>query len=182
MRGWLMLLGTVIGILGGAYPRDREMIAGIPGGTPLVAGGVALLVVALALRLQHRPVSEAARGSAAAAGEAIGRVAPDVEALLPEARQLPIADLARRLDGLIEKNLFPVYAAQQALVASQGFAGYAAHTGPWAAGERMLYRAWSAATDGHRPEAVASMEEAVRHFGEARSEWERVTARRSGGP
>jgi hypothetical protein len=182
MRGWLMLLGTVIGILGGAYPRDRDLIAGIPGGIPLVAAGVALLVVALALRLQHRPVSEAARGSAAAAGEAIARVGPDLHALLPEARHLAIGDLAKRLDGLIEKDLFPVYAAQQALVASQGFAGYAAHTGPWAAGERMLYRSWSAATDGHRPEAIASMEEATRHFAEARAEWERVAGDRIGRP
>jgi hypothetical protein len=171
-----MVLGTVVGILGGAFPGDRELIGGIPGGWPLVLAGVLLLAVAWAMRLGRRPATARTLGSVVAAADAIARVGSELEALLPEAVQLPIGELARQLDALIERNLFPVYDAQGALVASQGFAGYAAHTGPWAAGERMLYRAWSAATDGHRPEAVASIEEAIRHFAEARAEWGRVAA------
>ena len=174
MRSLLMVIGTVVGILGGAFPRDRELVAGFPGGWPLVLVGLVALFAAFGLRLRRRPMTAAARGSAAAAGGAIGRVVPEIESLLSEATRIPIGALAKKLDALIERNLFPVYEAQEALVAAQGFARYAAHTGPWAAGERMLYRAWSAATDGHRPEAIASMEEAARHFAEARGEWARV--------
>ena len=176
MRGLLMTLGVVVGIVGGAFPRDREMIGGFPGGWPLVALGVALCLVALVLRLRGTKVTEAAKGSVAEAAVAIARVGGEVDALLPDAARLPIQDLAKRLDSLVERNLLPVYGAQDALVAAQGFAKYAAHTGPWAAGERMLYRAWSAATDGHRPEAIASMREAVKHFVEARAEWDRGAA------
>lgn len=166
-----MSLGVVVGIVGGAFPRDREMIGGIPGGWPLVFVGVALCLAALVLRLKGTKVTDAAKVSVAEAREAIARVGAEVEALLPLAPRLPIGDLAKSLDSLIERNLLPVYGAQDALVAAQGFANYAAHTGPWAAGERMLYRAWSAATDGHRPEAIASMREAMKHFAEARDKW-----------
>jgi hypothetical protein len=80
---------------------------------------------------------------------------------------LPMQQLAAETNEFIERNFKPVIEAQAALVQTQGFAKYAAHTGPWASGERMVYRAWSAATDGHRPEAVASLEESIPHLEEA---------------
>ena len=126
-----------------------------------------MIGIALVLRLRGAKVTEAQRGSIEAAGVAIRRAPADVAALASVAATLPLGELKTRVDAFVHDNFDPVYDAQEALVQSQGFAKYAAHTGPWASGERMVYRAWSAATDGHRPEAVASLREAIPHFEEA---------------
>lgn len=167
MRALLMTAGVILGVLGGAYPRERALVGGIPGGWPLVAAGAACIAAALVLRLRGARVSDRQRGSIAQAQEAVRRAPEELRALSEAAVALPIAELAARLDAFARRNFDPVYEAQEALVASQGFAKYAAHTGPWANGERMVSRAWSAATDGHRPEAVASIREAMPHFEEA---------------
>ena len=102
----------MLGVLGAAHPRGRELVSGLPGGSPLVALGLLLLAAAFVLRLRRRPAGAAEKGSASAGGAAIIRAGADLEALLPEAGQLPIHELAARLDALIEQNLFPVYEAQ----------------------------------------------------------------------
>lgn len=167
-----MVLGCVLGVIAGAAPHALRF-AGLPLNWTLVAGAGAMLLAAFALRRAAAAArdgeSSPARASVAAALEAVRRAPDDVRGLLGSATSMPIDALTREIDALIERDVYPVLEAQPALIAAQGFARYASHTGPWAAGERMLYRAWSAATDGHRPEAVASLREAIPNFDEARS-------------
>jgi hypothetical protein len=169
MTNLLMVIGCVLGVIGGAAPSTEKMW-GLPiDWTLAVLGSLFLLAAFFARRAGARPADATAtgKGSIGAAREAIQRTTADVRKLLERARDLPIDELARDTNDLIERDLNPVIEAQDLLMRSQGFAKYAAHTGPWAAGERMVYRAWSAATDGHRPEAIASLREAIPHFDEA---------------
>jgi hypothetical protein len=117
--------------------------------------------------LRGSKVTEAQRGSIGAAAAAIQRVPKEIAALAASAASMPIEELKTRIDAIVHQDFDPVHDAQEALIQAQGFAKYAAHTGPWASGERMVYRAWSAATDGHRPEAMAALREAIPHFEEA---------------
>lgn len=164
-----MVLGCIAGVIAGAAP-STETVGGLPINWTLAAVSAVLLLLAFALRLRSgrgEAVRVESAGSIEAARAAVDRTPADVEGLLSRAAHLPIRELAAELQRLIEFDLKPVLDAQSALVRSQGFAQYAAHTGPWASGERMIYRAWSAATDGHRPEAVASLVESLPHFVEA---------------
>jgi hypothetical protein len=164
-----MVLGCVLGVIGGAAPSTERM-AGLPVNWTLALAGAAALLAAFTLRLRSGRgdgVKVEVTGSAAAVRAAIERTPGDVKALLERARGLAIGELPGAVNEIIERDVKPVLDAQASLVRAQGFARYAAHTGPWAAGERMVYRAWSAATDGHRPEAIAALTEAVPHFEEA---------------
>jgi hypothetical protein len=172
-----MVIGCVLGVIGGAAPFT-ESLAGAPLNWVLAGVGATLLIGAVAARtVESRAVARdsdgAGRGAPESAGEAIARTVPDLKTVLARANALPIAELAKEIDEVIVRCVYPVHEAQAQLVAAQGFARYAEHTGPWAAGERMLYRAWSAATDGHRPEALASLEESALHFEEAARAWSR---------
>ena len=171
MRNLLMVMGCVLGVTGGAAPSTARII-GLPADWSLAIAASALLLVAFVMRWRSgkpslEETTRTGKGSMTAARDAIARTAAEVHQLSVRAATIPIADLAAETNQLIERNLEPVIEAQTLLMKTQGFAKYAAHTGPWASGERMVYRAWSAATDGHRPEAVASLREAIPHFEEA---------------
>jgi len=170
-----MVLGCVAGVIGGAATLGVKSY-GLPTNWLLTGVAAVLLIAATWLRIasdRERGAKEAGPGggSAGAAGEAIAAIAADVRALRARADSLELAALAAEIDQLVARRIYPVIDAQQSLIASQGFARYAAHTSPWAAGERMVYRAWSAATDGHRPEALASLDEALPHLDEAARSW-----------
>ena len=64
--------------------------------------------------------------------------------------------------GALQKTLLPAFIdARARIVSIGGMAGYARLMDVYAAAERQLNRAWSAAADGHEIEAVASLERAV---------------------
>ena len=171
----LLVLGCVAGVVAGAAPLELRSF-GWPTNVVLAGVSACLLLGATALRISaDRELAAAERapggGSTAVAAAAVASVASEVRELRDRADALDAASLASEIDALVAKRVYPVLEAQPALVASQGFARYASHTSPWAAGERMLYRAWSAATDGHASEALASLDEAIPHFEEAARRW-----------
>jgi hypothetical protein len=171
----LLVLGCIAGVIAGAAPLEVKAF-GYPTMALLAAVSAALLLCGTWMRFagdRERAAGESTSvgGSIAAAGEAMLALPAEVRALRSHAAALEPSALAAEIDQLIAKRIYPVLEAQSALVAAQGFARYASHTSPWAAGERMLYRAWSAATDGHLPEALASLDEALPHLDEAAREW-----------
>lgn len=173
MKKILMVVGCILGVIGGAAPHTN-LVGPIPLNWLLAGVGAVILLAASRMTGAtggHGSESSSASGTMTDAGAALQRTSSSVRAVYERAAGLPIHDLAKEIDGVISRDLMPVMSAQSELIARQGFAKYAAHTGPWAAGERMLYRAWSAATDGHRPEAVSSLREAITHFEEASREW-----------
>lgn len=171
----LLVTGCVLGVVGGAAPTSFK-IGPLPFDWTLTIIGAILLISAFFLSRGkksggHGGAEPTGKGTVASARDAVFRVAGDVKNLQARAATLAIADLAAQLDEIIKNNIQPVIESQVAVIESQGFETYARHTSPWATGERLIYRAWSAATDGHRPEALASMEESILHFEEAAREW-----------
>jgi hypothetical protein len=107
--------------------------------------------------------------------EPSGRVAghPDPAATLAAMRRevaslLEASDVAHSPDlnrqiidriGHVQLNLMPAFIdARPRLVAAFGMAGYARLMDAYAAAERAINRAWSAAADDDRPEAIASLQ------------------------
>lgn len=171
MKSILMIIGCVLGVIGGAADYQTQAFGTIPLNWLIATVGVAFLIAAFVMdRSSKGPgvaVSAASQSGMGEAQKAMSRVSTSVREVLDRARTLPMADLVTQIDSIINKDIFPVHGAQTDLIRADGFPKYAAYTGPWAAGERMVYRAWSAATDGHRPEVIASLEEAMLHFDEA---------------
>jgi len=161
----LLIAGTVLGSLGGArVPRADWTLA---------LTGMALLVVG-ALLLRRRPAmgtkaAGTADGPGAPASSVTDRIRElhgHVQGLAREAAGLALPDLRDRLGNLDRDYLRPLGDEAPALLASLGPARFAATFGSYAGAERALHRAWSAATDGHRPEAMTSLELGRRRLAE----------------
>jgi hypothetical protein len=88
----------------------------------------------------------------------------DIERLLAEIRTLPQdqqdAEIRLRIDAINSTRLAPFAAARTELIGRYGVAGHARLMDAFAAAERQLNRAWSAAADQVVPEAIASLEDA----------------------
>src|SRR5690606_22380442 len=64
--------------------------------------------------------------------------------------------------GALQKTQMPAFIdLRPKLISAFGMAGYARLMDAYAAAERQLNRAWSAAADEHEPEAVASLQRAL---------------------
>lgn len=152
----LLVAGTVLGALGGARVPQAEW--------SLAGAGVALLVVG-ALLLRRGGAAAATAGAPGAGGDPLeaarGRVralAEHLEALRGEAAALPLTAVRDRIGALDRDFLRPLGDEAPALLPRLGPAEFARTFGVYATGERAVHRAWSAATDGHRPEALASLD------------------------
>jgi hypothetical protein len=80
---------------------------------------------------------------------------------------MPLADVAKEVDVLQQTGTEQVAAAQEAIVRAHSFPMYSTVMTPLASGDRWLYRAWSAASDGHRTETVNSVKTAIPYLEEA---------------
>jgi hypothetical protein len=137
---WIFALGCA-GMLGGAMLIRREnarlVVVGAEGQN---APGQS---AESALRSLHDAVSDLRR-------ELSGTTSPD-------ARLQLVVDRAERMTS---EHVPPFLAARPALVGRLGLAGYAQLMDRFAAAERQLNRAWSAAADGYEEEAVECLENA----------------------
>lgn len=155
---WVLYAGLALAMVGGAsWPAPRVVV---------VAAGLAVLGVGIAWkrRVDHaRPDHEegGARGSMAAAVAASGRLVPAVRGLVEARASKPLAELAEAIEEVRRQHLEPVVEAQDDVVRQRGFEAWAAVMAPLAGAERLLYRAWSAASDGHAEEARWSLEQAM---------------------
>ena len=77
--------------------------------------------------------------------------------------------ICARVDSLLETYVLPFAEGRQKVLDSLGMEKGAEVLVVVAYGERMLNRTWSAAGDGHLPEACASLPESVEAFKEAHS-------------
>ena len=72
-----------------------------------------------------------------------------------------------RVDALLDDYVLPMGESRQQFIDRYGMEKGAELLVTLAFGERMLNRVWSAAADGHLPEAVSSLEESAEAFEEA---------------
>lgn len=168
---WLLYAALAVTMVGGAsWPRPSAAVVG--------AGvGLLLLGVFLKRRVDRAAGAEDdARSAAAASGggglplrETLGAMREGVEALRVRSGEEAVAlgALADDIEALRAKTVGPWVAAQEGLVRRRGFAAYAAVMGPLSTAERFMYRAWSAASDGHREECEASLAQAEPYIDDA---------------
>jgi len=107
------------------------------------------------------------------AGDAPGDPQPVLHAIVREVQQLrsqlpsmphrdeQLDSIVQRVGQLQKAHLANLVDAREPLVARLGLAGYAVLMDHFAAAERQLNRAWSAAVDGALDEAVACLDEAA---------------------
>lgn len=92
------------------------------------------------------------------ASDAVDRLRTEVAEMTDRPRQLQT--IIDRLDEVHDQQLDPFVAAKPVLIGRLGMTGYAQLMDHFAAGERQVNRAWSAAADGVLEEAQIALEEA----------------------
>lgn len=139
-------------------------------------GAVILLTGSLMVRTANRKALEAASRTGAVDGvppeesldAALDKLRKLRDALqgLPETARLPL--IVARLGELQETHLAAFVGARDLLISRLGMGGYARLMDRFAAGERQVNRAWSAAVDGVEDEARDCIGDAEQLLSEAR--------------
>ena len=155
----LLVLSTIAATLCAARTPVLEFWFG--------ASCLAMISAVLLLRLSARPPKAGVRQAAAEAAfdftGCLGEVNSALEKLAGE-RELSCELIHRELDRLIEGPLFDFARYREQLTAVAGYASFARLVGEFTRAERSLSRAWSAAVDGYREEALDSMSQARERF------------------
>lgn len=144
--GWFFLTALVGLLAGGLIIRreDRQQMAAL---------------------LEREPEeTETPEYALRAAHDAVAALRRDVEGL---DRAQQATEITRRVGDLQLTHLIAFVDARPELVGRFGIGGYARLMDPFAAGERQLNRAWSAAADGALAEALASLERGQEALAEA---------------
>ena len=166
---WTMYLGLGVAMVAGAtWPSPTW--AGVAVGLAIVGAGIAMKRAAGAPTIEeHADVGGEKPPRTGSIEDALEHVAREVEALAGEAVSADFEAVKKKVEGLIWLGPERLGQAQEAVAARIGFAAYAEVMAPLATAERLMYRAWSAATDGHRPETINSLSAAVPYAKEAAS-------------
>ena len=175
----LFALGIVLAISGGAKLPDEGQ--DWPDSLPIFLVGAGLAVVGL---VGWRRAVAQARLAPAADGDAATDPFALLEAVLPPARTLA-ADLPHlsgsqieaRVDDLLSGFIHPLAEARQRVIDRLGMGAGAEILVTVAYGERMLNRTWSAAADGHLPEAGSAYPDALQALEHAADLARRAVAR-----
>lgn len=163
---WVMYAGMGVAMVGGAtWPRPSA---------PLVAAGIAVIAAGILLRrragaptVEHSVAAGSRPERRGTLAEGIADAARATRELADQAETLTLEAIKERVEGVNWLGAERLGAAQELVAAREGFAVYAEVMAPLATSERLLYRAWSAASDGHRPEVVASLRASAGYAEEA---------------
>ena len=158
----ILVVGFCLATVGAAgFDKETESLA-----LPFFAGGLFLTAVGgFAWRQARRaaPASEGG-GDVRVAGlvQGLETIVEDVRQLDGRKSALSAEDFRQRLDEISSGDFFDLTSRSEEYVGILGFRCYARVWDGVAVGERLLYRAWSMATDGHQEEAMAELPLALR--------------------
>jgi hypothetical protein len=171
---WISYVGmTLVMIAGATWPAPEWR--GIALGILVVLLGIFVKRRAGAPPIESQDGATSARVSRSGSLlEGVKEMVAGVRKLASGAQELALESIKERVEDLNYLGPDRIAEAQEALAARIGFTGYAEVMAPLATAERLLNRAWSAATDGHRPECVRALTEAVPYAQEAEQVAERV--------
>lgn len=159
---WVQYAGMTVAMLGGAtWPAPKWTIVGV--GILILCAGIAW-----ARRARASTSAQSAEGQREKpldfAKQRVAEALERTRALRAEADSKELASIASGAEAIVRDCVEAVAKAQEAIANAHGFNAYAELMTPFAAGERWLNRAWSAASDGHREEATRSLDRAIEHI------------------
>lgn len=146
----LLSIGTILATLGGARLPDVEWRLVVLGSLVLVAGG-------FVHRAAGRGERKTTQGGDVRLLEALRGITAELQSLVQASASLSLSEIADRLGALETGPMGQVGEAIPQQLAVLGGARFAEIFGEYSAGERLVHRAWSAAADGHREEALRSL-------------------------
>jgi hypothetical protein len=173
---------------GSEDPRVRHPYVGVqefslqrwPGKWVFLAAGLGLLAGAVILRRTRRQALPV--GSAKEQTELPDAALLGVKQMLDSVRPIPgnsqehMRAIRDRLDEAQRTHLQAFLDARNLLISRLGLAGFAGLMDSYAACERQIFRAWSAAADGYYEEAVACLEMAAELLEETRRKLQQLSA------
>lgn len=149
----LLSIGTILATLGGARLPAVEWTLVVVGAIVLIVGGVLHRVDARKAR------SEGGVADTGADDEMLRSLSATLDELCERAPSLSLEALVEHLSELETGAMGQLADSIPRRLAEMGGERFAQIFGEYAAGERLVHRAWSAAADGHRPEALRSLQE-----------------------
>lgn len=166
---WVLYAGLTVTMIGGAsWPSPRWLI---------VLVGIAILVAGVFVKKQADQAAPSAgeghgeqggvKGTVAAARVLLPELVAQVKRLAETLAEHELNLVANEIDTLQTHKVGAISDAQEDFVRQHGFASYATMMAPLATAERLLYRAWSAASDGHRTETRNALHDAIPYLEEA---------------
>ncbi|MDP6946482.1 MAG: hypothetical protein QF464_20200 [Myxococcota bacterium] len=172
MHGFILfVIGIIVAILGSA--KVPAEVGGWPDtwGVFLAGGGIALVGLALWRRhtQQQAKAQSAAVESANDPFKLLQGLADPMETLKTDLETLDTDELTARVDALLNQFVLPFAQVRQVVLDRLGMEKGAEILVVVAFGERLLNRVWTAAADGHLPEAQACFPEAHEAFIEAQA-------------
>jgi len=177
-----IVLGTTGAALGVARtdPEVRRWVSTCQIDFLMCGVSFGVLAVGIALRYlslhQERKALLSSGGSLQVALSALRETFSAAKSLAAEVDSLPLEELHRRIDQITTGPVTTFLENRTALADAYGLGEFARVLGAFSPGERALYRAWSAATDGCKTEAILSLQKAARVFEHAEDELRRITA------
>lgn len=162
-------IGILLAIAGAA--KLPAKMGEYPDSWPIFAAGAALAVVGLVL--WRIGAAKEAKANAMSGGDGqdpvklLRDLVPATDTLVAEMDTLDHAGTCDRVDVLLDTYVLPFAEVRQRMIDRFGMGPGAEILVTLAYGERMLNRAWSAASDGHLPEARAVIPDARDAFQEA---------------
>lgn len=165
----LFVLGIGATIIGGAKaPFEGQTW---PDTLPLFLGGALVTIIGLVL---WRKSDAALKASGSVGGpddkdpvDLLQALQVPLEALRGELESLDTSQITARVDTLLDEFILPMGEGRQRFIDRYGMDKGAEILVTLAYAERMINRVWSAAADGHHPEATASYIESADAFNEA---------------
>ena len=158
----LTILGVIVAVCAAAkLPEEGDRFP-----TTTTASLVAVLVGTVGIILWRIADRQAPLGEGTEQDESrnplllLAQLQQPMQQLCQDAPALDSQALRQRLDQIVDRYVLPFSAARNTVIHRLGIQRGAELLIEFALGERLLNRAWSAAADGHLPEAVASLQEA----------------------
>jgi hypothetical protein len=159
----------IAGFLGGALLSvlDVEAVQWTLFALAVAVGAAGVALIRLSAHQQVRSVDKVA-ANLTALGDSLENVVRHIDKLNQEFESIHPCDVHHHIDELFTDDLLRFSEFRHALSVRYGLTAYSEIMSPFAAGERLLNRAWSASADGYVDEVRTSLKKSQVLFLQAR--------------
>ena len=147
---------------------------------PVLVFGVIGLVLARKAENQDAREGTKLAGNIGQLGNNLKNVQANLQLLCANKDELPTYEARFEIDRLFREDLIEFAEARESMIHVFGMQNYADVMSNFAAGERYIYRIWSASTDGYVDEVNEYLDKALAQFTEALDHFNGLQAEFSG--